>query len=181
MGSSEKEERKESALFLFDVFMEAMRAEHTLKVAGFSVKTGAPPPQVRTGCDLAVGVDLTEVAKAEEELKVKGVDFVDMLFIEKFDLRPLQLTKLFKEVDYGEYVMVRCGNIKITYDKSTGEIVNISGGGCPDIPYLILKMVRNTLEDGPEPSSIGYSLCAYTLQKAYERALELWRKKWRRK
>jgi hypothetical protein len=32
--------------------------------------------------------------------------------------------------------MIRAANMKLTVDKDTMVIVNISGGGCPDVPYL---------------------------------------------
>ena len=55
---------------------------------------------------------------------------MDILFMPKdTKLVPVYLTKLIKTVDYGDYMMVRCGNMKITYRKGAGTIVNISGGG----------------------------------------------------
>jgi hypothetical protein len=66
--------------------------------------------------------------------------------------------------------------MKLTFSKRNGEIVNISGGGCPDIPFLALNMVGKTLEEADKPDDLGYTLCAYMLQKAYERALQTSRK-----
>ncbi len=171
----------ESALIVFDIFYDAMRAEHALKSAGFKFKTVAPPPQVRTGCDLALKLDFSDISSAEKELKNKDLAYSDVIFVaEGIELRPLQMRKLIKEVDYGDYLMVRCGNIKITIQKSTGEIVNISGGGCPDIPYLIIEMIGKRIDESPSPNELGFSLCAYTLQPAYDKALERWKKKrWR--
>jgi len=37
--------------------------------------------------------------------------------------------------------MVRAANMKLTIDKKTRMIVNISGGGCPDVPYLASQMI----------------------------------------
>ncbi len=171
----------ESTLIVFDIFYDAMRAEHALKSAGFKFKTVAPPPQVRTGCDLALKLDFSDIGAAERELKRRDLAYTDVIFVaEGLELRPLQMRKLVKEVDYGDYLMVRCGNIKITIDKATGEIVNISGGGCPDIPYLILEMTGRIIDESPSPNELGFSLCAYTLQPAFDRAVERWRKRRKR-
>jgi len=63
---------------------------------------------------------------------------------------------------------VRAANMKLTVDKETSLIVNVSGGGCPDIPYLAQAMVGRKLEDAPQPREIGHTLCGYALQLAYE-------------
>jgi len=60
------------------------------------------------------------------------------------------------------------GNMKLTIDKDTLTVVNISGGGCPDVPYLAQEMVGKTLADAPQPKEIGHTLCGYALQLAYE-------------
>ncbi len=44
--------------------------------------------------------------------------------------------------------MVRAANMKLTIDKASRRIVNVSGGGCPDVPYLAQEMVGQTLENG---------------------------------
>lgn len=152
-----------------------MKAEHVLSKAKFHVTSGAPPPDVRTGCDLAIGVDVQEFGAAEKELEDKKVDVFDVVFVSKAEITPLQLSVLIKQVDFEEYRMVRCGNMKITYEKKTGIVVNISGGGCPDIPFLVIKIVGTKLGEGPRPREIGTTLCAYTLDRAYEQAVEIFR------
>ena len=37
----------------------------------------------------------------------------------------------------GEYLIVRAANMKRTVEKATGNIINVSGGGCPDVPCLV--------------------------------------------
>jgi hypothetical protein len=64
--------------------------------------------------------------------------------------------------------MVRAANMKLTVDKETKIIVNISGGGCPDIPYLASQMVGKHLNESPSPREIGHTLCGYALQLAFE-------------
>ena len=80
-----------------------------------------------------------------------------------FSSKPL---KLYKTKDFGQYLMVRAANMKITIDKTNHEIVNISGGGCPDVPYLAWEMVGKPFSEAPEPAVIGFSLCAYSLGMA---------------
>jgi hypothetical protein len=107
-----------------------MRAKHVLEEGGFNIREVAPPVEYRTGCDLAIEVDATDVDAAENLLIEKDVLILDILFMPKgAKLTPVYLTKLIKTVDYGTHVMVRVGNMKITYRKGTGIISNISGGG----------------------------------------------------
>lgn len=160
------------SLFIFELFRDAMRAEYVLKKAGFDIKSGAPPPEVRTGCDLGISVPSQDVKSAERALLDDGIPILDVVFTFEEELPPLQISKLVKKVDYGNYLMIRVGNMKLTFEKKTGVIVNISGGGCPDIPLLALKMVGQSLDKAPQPNDVGFTLCAYTLQKAYESALE---------
>jgi hypothetical protein len=75
---------------------------------------------------------------------------------------------LFHVKDFGDYLMVRAANMKITVRKEDLRIVNVSGGGCPDVPYLAEKLVGRTLYDSPQPRSLGHTLCGYALQLAYE-------------
>jgi len=64
--------------------------------------------------------------------------------------------------------MVQAANMKLTVDKGSLTIVNISGGGCPDVPYLAEQMVGKPLTEAPSPREIGHTLCGYALQLAYE-------------
>jgi hypothetical protein len=64
--------------------------------------------------------------------------------------------------------MVRAANMKLTIDKESLVIVNVSGGGCPDVPYLAKEMVGKGIKDAPDPEDIGHTLCGYALKLAYE-------------
>ena len=64
--------------------------------------------------------------------------------------------------------MVRAANMKITVDKKTLTIVNISGGGCPDVPYLAKKICGKNLQNAPHPRDIGHTLCGYALELAFK-------------
>jgi hypothetical protein len=80
----------------------------------------------------------------------------------------LKPVDLFKTTDYGQYLMVRAANMKLTIDKETLQIVNISGGGCPDVPYLGAILVGQDFRQAPAPRDVGHTLCGYALQLAYE-------------
>ena len=121
---------EEKALIVFDYIFHALRGKHVLEQAGLKIKEVAPPPEYRTGCDLALELSATEVDKAERILDGKNVLVLDILFVPKdTKLVPVYLGTLIKTKDFPDYTMVRCGNMKITYQKGTGTIVNISGGG----------------------------------------------------
>ena len=64
--------------------------------------------------------------------------------------------------------------MKITYEKNSGVIVNISGGGCPDIPYLYAEMVDKRIEEALRPKDVGFTLCALNLDRALDECLNLY-------
>jgi hypothetical protein len=63
--------------------------------------------------------------------------------------------------------------MKITVHKSSLTIVNISGGGCPDVPYLAACLVGKKINEAPEPRTLGHTLCGYALQLAYDKIKEV--------
>jgi hypothetical protein len=81
-------------------------------------------------------------------------------------MEPLQFVRTTVYDD--RYVMIRAANMKMTVDKETNIIVNISGGGCPDVPYLATAMLGKPLSDAPDPGEVGFSLCAYSLNTSRE-------------
>ncbi|HJM37020.1 MAG: hypothetical protein CL877_03065 [Dehalococcoidales bacterium] len=120
---------EEKALVCFDYIYHAMRGKHVLQQAGFDMREVSPPVEYRTGCDLALELSSRDVEAAERILDEKSVLVMDVLFLPKdTKLAPAYLSKLIKTKDIGDYTMVRCGNMKITYRKGVGTIVNISGG-----------------------------------------------------
>jgi hypothetical protein len=147
-----------------------MKGDRTVRAAGYDTKLVAPPPELRMGCDLALEVNLVEQAGIERLFKEKDVPYVRFL--------PLtgsasQMCDIVKVTDFGKWIMVKSGNMKLSFEKEGGLIVNISGGGCPDIPYLNAEMVDKTLASSPHPNELGYTLCATMLQRAYEEALNI--------
>ena len=149
---------------------DAMKAEKAVKAAGYDVKLIAPPPQMRMGCDLALEINLVEKQGIERLLQEKSVPVVQILPLTQ---GASGLCEVIKVTDFGKWYMVKAGNMKLSFEKETGIVVNISGGGCPDIPFLNAEMVDKTLSQAPQPRDLGYTLCATMLQRAYEEAVRL--------
>lgn len=160
-----KKSVSERGLLLFEHTSEVIKAESVLREAGVEVSVKGPPPQVRTGCDLAVEFPLISSLKVLSVLDAAMVKPLQILPIEDVLLEPVSL---YHVKDFGDYLMVRAANMKVTVDKRTLKIVNVSGGGCPDVPYLAERLVGQSLTEAPEPKSLGSTLCGYALQLAYE-------------
>lgn len=158
-------------LVLFMDVQDAVKAEKVLKKTGYAVKLVAPPPELRRGCDLAVEVNLVEQPGIERALKEKGASYVSVVPLK---VATSELLKIVKVTDFGEWVMVKAGNMKLTFDKESGIIVNTSGGGCPDIPYLHAELINRKLTEAPRPKDLGFTLCALMLDRAFEECLALW-------
>jgi hypothetical protein len=172
MGATEQRRLsfKGDGIIIFNDVADAMKAEKVIKGAGYELKLVAPPPQMRMGCDLALEINLVEQPGIERVMKAKDVAYKDILPLTK---NSTQVCEVVKITDFGRWTMVKAGNMKLSYEKASGRIVNISGGGCPDIPYLNVEMVGKNLMDAPQPRELGYTLCATMLQRAYEEALAL--------
>jgi len=158
-------------LVLFKEVQEAMRGEKTLKKAGYIVKLVAPPPELRKGCDLAVEINLVERPGIERVLGENDIAYVSIAPVK---LKTAPLLDIVKVTDFGDWLMVKAGNMKITYEKASGVIVNVSGGGCPDIPYLHAELVDKRLDEAPRPKDLGFTLCALNLDRAFEECLTLY-------
>ena len=159
-----------TGLLIFADTQSVMHVEQVLKEEGYDIRVVSPPPQYRTGCDLAIEFPLIDGPEITKMLKEIGLGPMDVLPMSGNGSKAL---RLYKTKDFGQYLMVRAANMKITIDKSTKKIVNISGGGCPDVPYLAWEMVGKTLSEAPEPAVIGFSLCAYSLNMARDEMLKL--------
>jgi hypothetical protein len=157
-------------LVLFQEVQHAMIAEKALKSAGYIVKLVAPPPELRKGCDLAVEINLVEQPGIERVLREKDMAYVS---IDPIRIKTAPLLEVVKVTDFGEWVMVKAGNMKLTYEKGSGVIVNVSGGGCPDIPYLHAQLIDKQLDEAPRPKDLGFTLCATNLDRALEECLTL--------
>jgi hypothetical protein len=157
-------------LLLFNDVTSALKAEKTLARAGYDARVVAPPAHLRAGCDLSVALPAFEHPGAVAELKANGVAYKE--WVDTLD-GSMALTDLVTSVDFGPWLMVRAGNMKITVDKATHRIVNTSGGGCPDIPYLNIEMLGRTLEEAPRPQELGKTLCGIMLDRAYTRCCDM--------
>ena len=152
-------------LLVFETTGAVIQAEKLLKKNGWEIRVMGPPPEIRQGCDLVIEFPLIEelrilkVLEAERLSPLKAVPVIGPL---------LEPVNIFQLRDYGRYLMIRAANMKLTVEKQTGLIVNVSGGGCPDVPFLAASMVGRTLADAPRPRDIGKTLCGYALQIAYE-------------
>ncbi len=159
-------------ILVFENTSEVIRAESVLKAQGWPVKIMGPPPEIRTGCDLVIEFPLIEELNILRELEAAGSPPLEVAPVSSPLLKPVEL---FQIKDFGRHLMVRAANMKLTVDKQTRMIVNVSGGGCPDVPYLAQEMIGRPLDGAPRPSQIGHTLCGYALQLAYE---EMQRRCW---
>lgn len=156
-------------LILFHNVEEAIRAEKILKKNGYELKLVAPPPQLRKGCDLALEINIMEEAGILRLLSRENADYIEIMPLNGSG----ELLSVVKTKDFGDSLMVKAGNMKLTFDKKTGVILNISGGGCPDIPYLHINMIDRKLSEVQSPKENGYTLCALMLDRAFSEALEI--------
>jgi hypothetical protein len=163
----QREKKTDRGFLVFQNTSEVIRAEAILKKEGWNIRVMGPPPELRTGCDLVIEFPLVEQLNILRVLEAKKPPPIEVVPVESPLIKPVDL---FHTKDFGGYLMVRAANMKITVDKETLEIVNISGGGCPDVPYLAEELVGRTLKDAPAPKEIGHTLCAYCLHLAYEEA-----------
>jgi hypothetical protein len=170
MKTTKKTGIEGTGLILFNSVEEAIAAERVLKTADYEVKLVAPPPELRKGCDLAVEIYLVEKTGIERLLKEKKADYLEIVPAKGNG----NLLDVVKVTDFGEAVMVKAGNMKLTFDKESGIIVNISGGGCPDIPSLHADLLDKKLSDAVRPKENGYTLCSLMLDRAFVESLDIW-------
>lgn len=56
-------------------------------------------------------------------------------------------------------------------------MINASGGGCPDVPYLHLQLLNQQLQGAPRPKDIGFTLCVLMVDRALDETIELYEQK----
>jgi hypothetical protein len=156
---------QDRAILVFENTSEVIRAENALTKKGWKIRVMGPPPEIRTGCDLVIEIPLIERLEILRTLTAENLAPLTVVPVSGPLLEPVDI---FFTRDYGKYLMVRAANMKITVDRETLTVVNISGGGCPDVPYLAAEMVGRRLDQAPSPRDIGHTLCGYALQLAYE-------------
>jgi hypothetical protein len=161
----EPRENVDRGFLVFENTSEVIQAENLLKKKGWEISVMGPPPEIRKGCDLVIEFPLIEELKITKVLQDAGIPPLQTVPVTDPLLQPVDL---FKIKDFGRYLMVQAANMKLTVDKESLVIANISGGGCPDVPYLAWQMVGKHLGQAPSPRDIGHTLCGYALQLAYE-------------
>lgn len=169
-GKKDKIVFEGGGLILFQVVEEAITAEKILKSNQYEAKLVAPPPHLRKGCDLALEINLVEKAGVERLLSEKGVYYLEILPIKGVG----ELLDVVKIKYFDSACMVKAGNMKLTFDTKTGIILNISGGGCPDIPFLHISMLDKKITEVTRPREKGFTLCALMLDRAFVEALNIW-------
>ena len=165
-STTEKRGCNDRGLLVFEHTGEVIRAERLLRAAGLAVEVKGPPPELRTGCDMVVVFELVLQARVMETLEQENLRPSQVVSAHDVLLEPVSLYQI-KQLD-NRWIMVRAANMKITLDTADGRIVNISGGGCPDVPWVAHKLCGLRLDEAPEPLSMGQTLCCYSLQKAFE-------------
>ncbi len=161
---AEKYDARGRGLLIFENTSEVIRAEKVLKTNGWDIKVMGPPPEIQKGCDLVIEFSLMEKLHIIRLLEQVQNPPLDVVPVSSPLLRPVDL---FNIRDYGQYLMVRAANMKLVVDKNSLVIVNISGGGCPDVPYLASELVGKRLDEAPRPRDIGHTLCGYALELAF--------------
>ena len=152
-------------ILVFSHTSEVIRAEKTLKAAGWPIRVMGPPPEIQSGCDLVIEIPIIEKLNILRVLEQAGLKPLEMVPVSAPLLKPVDL---FQVKDFGRFLMVRAANMKLTVDKETRVIVNVSGGGCPDVPYLAWELVGRPLDRAPRPWDLGHTLCGYALDLAYQ-------------
>jgi hypothetical protein len=156
---------KDRGILVFENTSDVIRTESLLKAEGWKIRVMGPPPEIRSGCDLVIEFPLMKKLNILRTLNKSKIKPVYIVPVEDPLLQPVDI---FQIKDFGQHIMVRAANMKLTVEKNTNIIVNISGGGCPDVPYLAKEMLGKTLSEAPSPKDIGHTLCGYALQLAYE-------------
>lgn len=151
------------AFLVFANTGEVIQAERILRNSALSVRVMAPPPSLRTGCDMVLVIPLLHGFRAVALLEEQGLAPLRMTPAGENLLEPVSL---FQTKDYGDWIMVRAANMKLTVEKESGRIVNVSGGGCPDVPYLAAMLLGKDIGKADLAREHGQTLCGYALYLA---------------
>ncbi|MFH2092420.1 MAG: DUF3343 domain-containing protein [Pseudomonadota bacterium] len=157
--------QSELGILVFENTSEVIAAQKILLANDWEIRVMGPPPEIQTGCDLVIEFPLIQELNILRLLEKAGIVPVETVPVTDPLLQPVDL---FQIKDFGEFLMIRAANMKITVEKSTRLIVNVSGGGCPDVPYLAFMLVGKTMAQAPNPLEIGHTLCGYALGLAFK-------------
>jgi len=159
-------------MVIFPNVHRAMQGDRIVRAAGLVGRLVFPPAALREGCDLALEIGLAGREAVEKRLTEGCIPYYIVAPIAAGSPEPLNIVKI---TDFGRWEMVKAANMKLTYDRKDGRIVNISGGGCPDVPYLNLQLVGKRLDEADSPRELGHTLCAMMLDVALVESLQRWR------
>lgn len=151
-------------ILVFSQTGEVIAAHRLLQEAGMPVSVKGPPPSLRTGCDMVVEFPFISILHIMNLLKAASLEPLQAVAVSSGLLEPVSLYNI---KDFGPWIMVRAANMKITVEKATNTIVNVSGGGCPDVPFLAGLLTGKTLDKAPSPDTYGHTLCGYALHLAF--------------
>jgi|WetSurMetagenome_2_1015567.scaffolds.fasta_scaffold30047_4 hypothetical protein len=158
------------ALVIFDSVFNAIEAEAALSERGLDTRVVALPPQQRRISGLALEIDRADQVAVKHLLRQGKAGFIAITSLHP-SWQPMDLVTI---TDFDIWRMVAAGSIKLTYHKQSGEIVNISGGGFPDIPFLIKEIIGKSVLSVP-PMHDFHSVSAWMLNQALKTAAQLYR------
>lgn len=160
-----------SGFMAFSHTGQVVAARNTLLAAGLAPKIKAPPPALQEGCDMVLEFPLEEQALYLAVLAEKRIRPLRVLAAEG----PLTAPEsLFRRVDFPAHLMVSAANMKITITRDSGRVVNVSGGGCPDVPALAARVMDTLVTDILDTDEFR-SLCSFSLAQAKEEAERIYR------
>ena len=157
--------RAERGILVFENTSEVIQAQKLLLANDWKIRVMGPPPEIQSGCDLVIEFPLIQELNILRLLEKSGIDPVETVPVTDPLLQPVDL---FHIKDFGRFLMIRAANMKINVEKRSRLIVNVSGGGCPDVPYLASILVGKTMAQAPNPLDIGHTLCGYALGLAFK-------------
>lgn len=157
-------------LLLFSQTSEVIRAERVLKESGLPVAVKAPPPHLRTGCDLSIEYPVVMEPLTLKLLANHSLEPLQHILVDSDLLEPVSV---YQTTDLGDFLMVRAANMKVTVCRKTGRVVNVSGGGCPDVPYLAGLILEQDVRNVEPLLKAAQTLCGYALRLACEEAIRL--------
>lgn len=150
---------------------QVVAARNTLLAAGLAPKIKAPPPALQEGCDMVLEFPLEEQALYLAILAEKRLRPLKVLAADG----PLTAPEsLFRRVDFPDHLMVSAANMKIAITRDCGRVVNVSGGGCPDVPALAARLMDTLVTEALDTDDFR-SLCSFSLAQAKEEAERVFR------
>ena len=156
---------RERGFLTFNHLKDVFKSAEILKANGYAVAIKAKPEAVVKGCDLVVEFPIILGLAVLRLLQDNNLKPLDASLVNYAGYEPASILTT-KDLD--PYIMVRASSMKLVADKRDHKIVNVSGGGCPDVPYLSAMLVGKRINEAPEPRSIGSTLCGYSLQLAFD-------------